>query len=934
MSPTLAPPAKSPAGPPSALPTGIVTFLFTDIEGSTKSWERQPDAMRPALARHDGVLRAAIARHGGVVFKTIGDAFCAAFAAASDALAAAGDAQHALAEQPWETDAPLLVRMALYAGAAEQRDGDYFGQPLNRAARVLSAGHGGQVLLSLTAQGLALDALPPGASLLDLGEHRLKDLGQPERLFQLLAPGLPRNFPPLRSLSNPSLLHNLPQQISSFVGRADEVAQVEALLGKSRLLTLTGMGGTGKTRLALQAAANMLTGEGDGAWLVELAPLSDPVLVPQAVAQVLGVREEPGAPLGRTLTEALKAKRLLLVLDNCEHVLGACAALASDLLAACPQVHILATSREALGVAGEQTFRVPSLSLPGLKARTADEVSITESGRLFAERARQAQPSFAVTDGNAAAVAAVCRRLDGIPLALELAAARVRALSVEEINARLGGRFRLLTGGSRTALPRQQTLRALIDWSYDLLLPAEKSVLARLSVFAGDWSLESAEAVCTGGEVEDWEVLDLVTALADKSLLVVEQREERMRYRLLESVRQYAADRLLEGGESESARARHCDHFLALAEEADAGTRGPEQARWLDRLEAEHDNLRAALDWCREDGTGAEPGLRLARALYRFWRVRGYLAEGRERLAAATGHAGAHAYPLARAAALRFASGLEQVQGNMAAARALAEEALALFESTENARGGVGVLLTLGNVALMQGDLAAARVYYERCLPLYRKLGEQAGVAKALGNLGVVMKNQGDLAAAALVGGESLAYFREQGDDEGVANELNNLGEIASARGEDAEARTWLVEALALHRRVGTRNRNLVGCLSLLGAVALRQGRASEARLRMAEGLTLALEIGDGLSGADALEAWAKLCQAGGEAARAARHLGAAARARQAPGAGHDASHQAALEADIRVTQAAQSAEAFDAAWAEGAALTWEQAVSGALADG
>ena len=533
MSPSFAPPTGIPTAPPTTLPTGIVTFLFTDIEGSTQMWEHQPDLMRPALARHDGLLRVAIGRHGGYVFKTIGDAFCAAFTSAPQALAAAGDAQRALAAELWETDAPLRVRMALSVGAAEERDGDYFGQPLNRAARLLSAGHGGQVLLSRTAQELTRDGLPPFAALLDLGEHRLKDLGHPEHVFQLLAPDLMRDFPPLRSLNNPSLLHNLPQQVSSFIGRAAEVAQVEALLGKSRLLTLTGMGGTGKTRLALQAAANLLTGGGDGVWLVELAPLADPALVPQAVAQALGVREEPGTAVSGTLTVALKEKRLLLVLDNCEHVLEACAALASDLLRACPQVHILTTSREALGVAGEQTFRVPSLSLPGTKALTAAEVAGCEAVHLFAERARQVQPSFTVTDENAPAVAAVCRRLDGIPLALELAAARVRALAVEEINARLGSRFRLLTGGSRTALPRQQTLRALIDWSYDLLHTPEKAALARLSVFAGDWSLEAAEAVCVGDEVEEWEVLDLVTALADKSLLVVEQRGERMRYRLL-----------------------------------------------------------------------------------------------------------------------------------------------------------------------------------------------------------------------------------------------------------------------------------------------------------------------------------------------------------------------------------------------------------------
>ena len=912
-----------------------MTFLFTDIEGSTLLWERQPDLMRRALARHDGLLREVLGRHGGHVFKTIGDAFCAAFPTASQALAAAGDAQEALAAQPWETDAPLRVRMALHSGAAEDRDGDYFGPPLNRVARLLAAGHGGQVLLSLAAEELTRDARPPALTLLDLGEHRLKDLGRPERVFQLLASGLPRDFPPLRSLNNPGLLNNLPQQISSFIGRKEEVAQVETLLGRTRLLTLTGMGGTGKTRLALQVAANLLTGEGDGVWLVELAPLADPALVPQAVAQALGVREAAGMPVSRTLVEALKGKRLLLVLDNCEHVLDACASLATDLLRACPLVHILASSREALGVAGEQTFRVPSLSLPDPKAPpTAEGVSACEAGRLFTERARQAQPAFAVTDENAPAVAAVCRRLDGIPLALELAAARVRSLSVEEINTRLVSRFRLLTGGSRTALPRQQTLRALIDWSYDLLHEPERAVLARLSVFAGDWDMEAAEAVCVGDGLEAWEVLDLVTALADKSLLVVEPHEERMRYRLLETVRQYAGDRLLEGGGGAAARARHRDYFLRLAEEADPQTRGAEQGAWLDRLEAEHDNLRAALDWCREEDAGAAPGLRLARAMYRFWRVRGHLAEGRERLAAAAGHPGARDHPLERASALRVASGLEQVQGNLAAARALAEEALVLFESTEDARGGAGVLLTLGNVALMQDDLAGAREYYERGLPLYRRLGEQDGVARALGNLGVVMQAQGDLAGAATVCEESLAFFRERGDTENAARSLGSLGEIAYTRGADTEARAHLEEAVALFRQIGARSGSLVGSLCLLGEVALRQGQVSEARQHLADGLRLAGEIEDGWNGAEALECWAKLCLSAGQPAPAARALAVAAQTRRTLGMPKEAASRAALEADVATAQAALGEAAFGEAWAEGEAMTWEQAVAHALAEG
>ncbi len=915
-------------------PTGTVTFLFTDIEGSTRLWEQHPDAMRAALARHDALLCQSIEGRGGYVFKTIGDAFCAAFPAAHQALEAALAAQIALAAEPWDLPAPVKVRMALHTGAAEERGGDYFGPPLNRVARLMATGHGGQTLLSGAAQASVQDALPAAVTLLDLGSHRLKDLGRPEQVFQLCHPALPADFPPIRSLDNVRLPNNLPQQATSFIGRGKQVAEIKDALGKTRLLTLTGAGGNGKTRLALQVAADLLDGTGDGVWLVELAALPDPALVPQAVAAVLGIKEQAGQTAERTLADALKEKRLLLVLDNCEHLVAACAFLVSSLLRSCPGVSVLASSREPLNVSGEQIYRIFPLSLPDpKKTLTAKAVSEFEAVRLFSERAQAVQPSFAVSNANAPAVAQVCWRLDGIPLALELAAARVRSLSVDEINSRLDSRFRLLTGGSRTALPRQQTLRALIDWSYDLLTEQEKMLLCRLSVFAGGWTLDAAESVCCGSDIEDWEVLDLLTGLVDKSLVVTEQRGDQMRSRLLETVRQYAADRLLEGGNTAAARDCHRDYFLRQAEEADTGTRGPEQGQWLDWFEAEHDNLRAALDWCREQEAGAEPGLRLVKAMYRFWRVRGHLAEGRERLAAAAGHAGARQHPLERASALRVASGLEQIQGNLTAARALAEEALAIFESTENARGGAGVLLTLGNVALMQDDLVAARAYYERGLPLYRRLGEQDGVARALGNLGMIMLVQGDLAEAKVICEESLAFFRESGDRENTARALRNLGEIVSAQGEDTEARVRLEEAIALFQQIGTRSEAFVGSLCLLGAVALREGQTAEARVRLGEGLRLAFEIKDGWVGAEALEVWAKLCLAEGQAGEAAFLLAAATQTRRTLGVPNQASSQAALEADIAAVRAALGEADFGKAWAQGEQVTWEQAVEYALAE-
>jgi predicted ATPase/class 3 adenylate cyclase len=499
------------------LPTGIVTFLFTDIEGSTRLWEEYPQQMRQALARHDAILRHTIQSHAGHVFKTMGDAFYAVFSSASEAVRAALDAQGALSAEDWSEVGGLYVRMALHTGRAEEREGDYLGPSLNRVARLLSIGHGGQVLLSEATQAQAGEAEIPGVVLRDMGSHRLKDLFAPERVFQLCHPDLRQEFPPLRSLS--ALRHNLPVQVTSLIGREREIEEVRQRLAEARLLTLTGSGGVGKTRLALQVAAELTEAYPEGVWLAELASLSDPDLVPQTTAQAIGVREEPGKSLTRTLADTLKDKRLLLVLDNCEHLVDACARLADTLLRSCPEMKVLATSREVLGIAGEVVYPVPSLSLPDpQRPLTPDVLGEYESVRLFAERAAGVAPAFVMTARNAGAVAHVCRQLDGIPLAIELAAARVRALSIEQVAQRLDDRFRLLTGGSRTALPRQQTLRALIDWSYDLLTGPEKRLLSRLSVFAGGWTLAAAEAVCSGEDIEAWEILDLLTSLVNKSL--------------------------------------------------------------------------------------------------------------------------------------------------------------------------------------------------------------------------------------------------------------------------------------------------------------------------------------------------------------------------------------------------------------------------------
>ncbi len=862
-------------------PSGTVTFLFTDIQGSTKLWEQAPDAMRPALARHDALLRRSIEDNGGCVFKTVGDAFCAAFPTGSQALEAALAAQFAFGAEAWETEAPLLVRMALHAGDAEERGGDYFGQTLNRVARLMATGHGGQTLLSGAVYETVEGRLPPSVTLLDLGRHRLKDLGRPERVFQVCHPALPAGFGPLRSLDNLRLPNNLPQQPTSFVGRETQVAEVKSLLTKTRLLTLTGMGGTGKTRLSLQVAADLLDGEGDGVWLVELAALPDPALVAQAVAEALGVREEAGQTITQTLIDWLKPKRLLIVLDNCEHLVGACASLAAQVLKHCPGVHLLASSREALNVMGEQVYRVPALAQ-------------SESVRLFAERAQTVQPSFLVTAANMPAVSAVCSRLDGIPLALELAAARVRSLPVEEINTRLDSRFRLLTGGSRTALPRQQTLRALVDWSYDLLTAQEKAVLRRLSVFAGGWTLAAAEGVCSGEDIEDWEVLDLLTSLLDKSLVIYDERTER--YGLLETVRQYAKDRGEESGEVEAVRGRAAAWFLNLAREANPKLEGPEASSWLSRLETEHDNLRASLAFFEHSEEGVEPGLSLAVKLSRFWVLRGHVSEGRRWLGRA----------------------LERVQDWKNTADQKTQEA------------AVMAFYFAGSFAAMQDDHAAAEAMLKECLAIWRRQGNRANVAVALGGLGMAVQKQGRSAAAQPLFEESLALWRQLGDKDGIAGSLNNLGNLAKDRGDYAAARPLLEEGLALARELG--NPHLTAMLlDNLGVVALQQGDVRDARSLLADSLALKREMGDQWGVAYSLEGMAGVALAQNDFGGTACLLGIAAWVREDLGRPLQSADQDQSDRRAEAARAALGADAFAAAWEAGRAMTVEEAVDYAL---
>lgn len=913
-------------------PSGTFTFLFTDIESSIRLWEEFPEQMHPVLARHDAIMRRTIEAYNGVVFKTVGDAFCAVFATAPEALSAAIEGQIALHAEAFPDGITLRVRMALHTGTAELRDNDYFGQPLNRVARLLESGYGGQILLSEVAQGLCRDHLLPSASLKSLGEHRLRDLTRPETIFQLVHPDLPSEFPPLKSLNNPALSHNLPQQLTSFIGREKEQNDVKSLLASTRLLTLTGAGGSGKTRLSLQAAVEVLEAYPDGVYLIELAPLSDPALVLQTVALVLGVKEQAGQPLEQTLMDFLASKRLLLLLDNAEHLLSACAQLATTLLLSCPQICLLVTSREALGVAGEQTYPVPSLSLPDpQQPATVESVSLYEAVRLFIDRARSVKPDFAVTNDNAPTVAQLCFRLDGIPLALELAAARVRAMSIEQIALRLDDRFRLLTGGSRTALPRQQTLRALVDWSYDLLSEPERLLLCRLSVFVGGWTIEAAEAIVAGEEIEEGDVLDLLLSLVEKNLVVYTEQQGNGRYRLLETLRQYAQDRLIERGGAEQIRQRHLTYFIELAETVRPKLVGAEQAEWMARLEMEHDNLRAALAWCDHAVNGTEIGLQLTAALLTFWDRRGYWNEGLEQYRSALRRPNAAAPTKARADALRGAGMLARYQSDYRTSRQMFEEVLTIREALGDRAGTAQALNNIGAIELRQGNEAEAKALYEQSLSIRRELGDKSGMAASLLNLGTVAQETGQNAEALQYYQESLVLYGEIGDTGNKTILLTNLGNLALGQKQYVQARAFYEESLALAR---SNEDKFAIALALVNLAPLlcTQGEYAQAQASLAECLVLCQELGEQRLIAYTLEGFARLADAQHEHSRAAMLWAAAEMLRKSLGAPLARDEQEEHRQYLKANEAALGSEIHAQFWAKGHAITTAQAIEYALA--
>jgi len=911
-------------------PTRTVTFLFTDIEGSTRLWELYPEPMRAVLAQHDALLREAVGAHQGRIVKTTGDGCHAVFETAVSAVGAALAAQQALREGAWTEIRPeaLRVRMGVHTGEAEARDGDFFGPAVNRAARLTSVGYGGQVLVSAVSALLVREGMPAGAALLDLGEHRLKDLVAPEHIFQLAHPALPAGFPPLKSLD--AYPNNLPVQLTSFIGREREIEEGRRLLSQSRLVTLTGSGGTGKTRLALQLAAECLPDFADGAWLVELAPVTDPAGIVPALAGALELRTAPGLPLVDLVTNHLRGKRTLIVLDNCEHLIDACARLADHLLRICPVLRILASSREGLGIAGEASYRVPSLSLPELEASTIEGLARSEAAQLFLERACAANRHFALTSANAQAVAQICHRLDGIPLALELAAARAKLFSAEQIATRLDDRFRLLTGGSRVALPRQQTLRALIDWSYDLLSEAERALLRRLSVFAGGWTFEAADAVCA-----ELDVLGLLEQLINKSLVVTEENQGQSRYHMLETVRQYAREKLMEAGEVATLRDRHFDYFLKLSEEAEPGLRvGP--LPWLDRLARDYDNLGATIDWGQ--GSRPEETLRLMGNLLLFlgFGINGYqqplhwLKRLLPKVEAPAGNDPASKGRLhARARGLSTVGMLNMELGDHPAAVAAFSESIPLERRLGDPFYLSLALGTRAYLALVAGDDAAGHPAAEEAVTLMHSLADRRWVVICLPFLAAFESRAGHEDRAAQLRREANLYL-DQADHPMFMAALNGLGEDARDRHELDEAQMYFERGLALARQF--KSRPYINVMESELAHLLRmRGRLSEAKTAYRRLIGIWKEFGHFSAVAHQLECFGFIALADHDPQRAVHLLGAAEVLREGIHIPMTDVERVEYDGAVAALRAQLGADAFAAAWAQGRSMDIERAIQYAV---
>jgi len=954
--------------------------------------------MLAALLQHNAILEQQIPKHGGRILELRGDGVKAVFEGV-DPLPCVLDIQREFGRAAWGELGELKIRVGLHGVPADLaghdyfiKDGKYFGPVLNQAARIMDAGHGGQILVSEPVR--MRFNLPPGASWHDFGLHHFKGIDGPLKIYGLLHPDLPhQDFPPLRLPSQqpdrpepeperppqpePVIPHNLPQRLTSFIGREEEVTAITALINQHRLLMLTGIGGIGKTGLCLQVGRQMLAAFLDGVWLVELAPLADPALVPQAAAYALGLREaseptmdaadpglraSPNRSILQRLLDYLQERHCLLILDNCEHLIKATAHLAETLLQACPGVKILASSREALGVPGEAHFQVPSLSIPNNdQPPSLDEWHQYDALRLFVDRATTVLPAFQVTPANITHLVQICRRLDGIPLALELAAARVKVLTTEQIAARLDDRFHLLTGGRRTALPRQQTLRALIDWSWELLTPTEQLLLPRLSVFAGGMTLEAVEAVCAGDGLDVSDLLDLLSELVNKSLVIVHRKQgQEIRYRLLETIRQYAQEKLGPTEQRATLRQRHLNYFLHLAEQAEPALFGPDQATWLQRLDQELDNLRLALNWALE--TDREAGLRLITTVWPFWDGR-YVSAGEAWLVKLLAQAELIA-PDIKAQAFWVSSRFNRQLGHFDRARLLLEQSLALYQELSDPQGiarchllmtwfmapeerqailseylahfrasgdtlgAAEVLRYLGFFAGQQTNYEQARVYLQESESLYRELGHLSGIADVLNILGTLAIGQEDYDTACPLLEESLAIEDLLGSRKS-SSILMHLGLLHFRRGDDQQARTYLEKSLSLSQQTGEYHLSY-WILAHLGYVCLKEGELARAGKLFVKSLRQFQPMEK--IGVDyTLEGLASLAVSQKQPARAVRLFAWTEATRAAMQHPRPPIEQAEVARDMAAIREMINEEAYTAAYSEGKAMTMDEAIAYAL---
>ena len=876
--------------------TGTVTFFFSDIEGSTRILRDQGDAWPELLERHRAVMRAAFAAHDGQEMGTEGDSFFAAFPTAPLAVAAAAEIQRGLAVEPWPSGAEIRVRIGLHTGEASFSAKTYVGLHVHRASRIAGVGHGGQVVMSSATRELIQDALPDGVGVRDLGEHRLKDIEQPEHLWQLVIEGIPGDFPPISSLDVTP--NNLPTRLTTFLGRESEIAAVGALLADHRLLTLTGPGGTGKTRLSLEVAARAIRHYPDGVFFVELAAITEPELVPSTIAQSLSLPDRGGRTPAEGLIDHIGSRRVLLVLDNFEQVTGASASV-NQLLTACPNLAVLVSSRSSIGLSGEQEYPVPPLELPDpANLPSLERLSQYEAVALFIERARAVKPGFEVTNDNAPAVAEICVRLDGLPLAIELAAARIRILTPQAMLSRIGDRLALLSGGARDLPARQQTLRGAIAWSHDLLDEAERSLFAGLSVFVGGAGLDAIERVC--GSDANGDLLDGLSSLVEKSLVrQVEGEGGEPRFAMLETIREFAIEQAVERGRWDDLRGLHLEVFDALAEESESQVMGSDKRHWLNRLEEDHDNLRAALGWAIErDQT--EVALRMGFSLWRFWQMRGHLAEGLERVKTALALRDARAYGKARADALSAAAGLAYWMADADGSRALYREEIEAREELGDRRGladaHYGISFTWSIIDLENPETATwAEKHVNIALSIFEELDDAPGIGRCEWALANVLWGTSRIDAAREHASHALEVFRSIDDRFMLGWTSYTLA---------------LVDLTEDHSRGG------------------HSEALSDAGMRLAEALRIFDEAEDVTGYALVLDAIAIVAARGGDRARAARLTGAVAVLERASGTGLNSWNRAIIDFD---PQELRDDPSLAEAVAAGEAMTTSEAVAYAL---